>query len=120
MMLQEIKQNDHPCLFTRYEDLTSNPNEVMDMVFKFVLGTESLEGTEISNRIRKLFEEDPKISAYKPRSAGIGKGLMNISPEQMKYAMGEVEELLFYFGYAQTSDKIKDELVKYEDSKFKN
>ena len=40
-----------PTYFVRYEDLVNNPKETMEGVFKFILSTDTLEGTYIQKRI---------------------------------------------------------------------
>ncbi len=41
-------------------------------------------------------------TVYKPRAGGgMNKNLEKYNPEQMKYIMSEIEELLHYWGYAK-------------------
>ena len=41
------QEKKYPVYFFRYEDLTANPEAVLDEMFCFILGVESIEGTYI-------------------------------------------------------------------------
>ena len=69
-----------PVFFFRFEDMTSDPYPVFKKMFEFIFGVETIEGTFIDHRIRKVLEVGKsKAQVYKPRSAGINKNLEKFS-----------------------------------------
>jgi hypothetical protein len=47
MWLEVAEKGEYPVHFFRYEDLLDDPVKTMEDVFKFVLGVETIEKTEV-------------------------------------------------------------------------
>ena len=51
-MLDRAKEKKIPIFFLRYEDLCDNAEPNLIDAFRFILGAESIEGTNIERRIK--------------------------------------------------------------------
>jgi hypothetical protein len=73
-----------PVLFCRFEDLITTPKQALSDIFAFVLGTPSIEGTVIEQRIEDVLKVGKEGSIiYKPRNGGggVNKNLHNYTDE---------------------------------------
>lgn len=63
-----------PVIFVRFEDLLNDLENQLQMIFKFLLGMDSVEGTVIEQRIKHALVANSKVG-YKPRSGGINSNV---------------------------------------------
>jgi hypothetical protein len=91
-----------PVYFFRYEDLISNPEQILREVLEFMLGVESIEGMYIEQRLRKTLEpkKDGKTPIYTPRSGGVIKSMHQYTQKQIDMVLNESHGYLNYFGYS--------------------
>ena len=76
--LNLAENTDKVVYFFRFEDVLTNPREVLTELFQFILGLESLEGTVMEQRIEECLKMGVKKNqAYKPRQGGANKNLKN-------------------------------------------
>ena len=52
--LHKSQDTSLPVYFCRYEDLISSPLAELEAIFKFLLDTDTLEGTYVQRRIRQV------------------------------------------------------------------
>ena len=56
-ILIEAREKKIPIYFLRYEDLTDDPLPNLIEAFKFILGVDSIEGTNVERRIKEVVEQ---------------------------------------------------------------
>lgn len=83
--IDQAREKKIPCLFIRYEDLAINPRPVMREVMEFMLGTESIDGTFIEQRIDKTLKDMSAGIVYSPRSGKVNSNLDNFNKEQYDF-----------------------------------
>lgn len=94
-----IKENKG-VFFLRFEDLTSDPESTLMGVFRFLLGTEDLSGTQIEANIKALANEaKPKL--YKPRQGKANKAAGLYTEQQMAWISETLSDLVPYFHYSE-------------------
>jgi hypothetical protein len=81
--------------------MQANLPSAMTSTLEFMLGTESISGKYIEQRIDKLLKSGACSVLYKPRSGQVNSNLKYFSEEQFNYVKEELRELLHIFGYAK-------------------
>ena len=64
--LEKAQSSAVPIYFFRFEDLLLQPEYTLKQMFKFLLGTENIDGTVIDERIKETIKSG-KNFLYKPR-----------------------------------------------------
>lgn len=100
------EEGKNPIHFVRFEDLIANKAEELEGVMKFLLGVESLEGTNAQTRIKQITLNKQASQPYKLKKT---TGLLNehqhkFNKEQYDYIKATNENLLYKFGYTNHPD----------------
>lgn len=84
--LDVLKEKKIPVIFLRFEDLLANQYAILEELFEFVLGVESIKGLYVEERLKKVLDADPsKNGAYAPRSGKErGSNFRHFSKEQIQ------------------------------------
>lgn len=99
-----------PVYFFRYEDLISDPYNVLREIFEFMLGMDSMEGTFIEKRIRNRLENTkPSKAIYTPRSGGVIKSMHQFTDKQIDMVLKGSSHYINYFGYANLLSNLTDD-----------
>ena len=104
--IRQARDNQLPVFFFRFEDLLKNPYAITRQVFQFVLGRESIEGTYLDERIKKVVGLGDSPTLYKPRSGGVNGNVHMYSREQMEYIKETCREQLHFFGYSKCAEQV--------------
>lgn len=67
-----------PTHFYRFEDLIADPYNTLKKIFEFVFGVETIEGTYLEKRLKRVIENGAaKTRTYRPRTGtqGVNKNL---------------------------------------------
>ena len=112
-----------PHYFTRYEDMTNNSTLIMTEVFKFILGTPTLQGTVLEKRINDVTSQGfAKQAVYTLKSTvTLNKCIHLYTEEQLTFIKTELKEFMYYFGYVDIGQE--DNLTpffKYDDQNDKD
>ena len=89
-------------LFLRYEDLVKDLGPQVTNIFKFVLDTDSLEGTLVEKRIKEIVESNEaarKVKTYslKPTTGQECARIGLYSDEQLEFIREKLESHLRFF-----------------------
>lgn len=101
-----------PLLVIRYEDLIRHTDEVISKVIRFVLEVKNMGFFE--ERINRCIREEQieKLGSYRPRSGGIGKSLINYSPELLAQMNQGIVDTMIKFGYDEMMSPKPSEYVR--------
>jgi hypothetical protein len=58
--IEKARKENYPVYIMRYEDLIAKPIETVTGAFKFILGKDSLEGTEMEYRINQMLGKEDR------------------------------------------------------------
>eukprot|EP00349_Pseudokeronopsis_sp_Brazil_P006233 CAMPEP_0202964252 /NCGR_PEP_ID=MMETSP1396-20130829/8338_1 /ASSEMBLY_ACC=CAM_ASM_000872 /TAXON_ID= /ORGANISM="Pseudokeronopsis sp., Strain Brazil" /LENGTH=142 /DNA_ID=CAMNT_0049686221 /DNA_START=868 /DNA_END=1293 /DNA_ORIENTATION=+ len=98
--IEKAKEKKFPIYFWKYEDLLKDNKAELEKQFAFLLGAESIEGTYMQERIRRLLESESKGKTYERRSKD--KEEEELYTQEMKdWVSKECEDGLIFFGYAK-------------------
>jgi len=86
--------------------LLENPEPILEEIFCFILGQESLEGTNIKRRIEQTLKKGHDVSvAYKPKSLTANNNDYRFTKELKNEISDILTEFLYYFGYINHPDQ---------------
>ena len=91
----EFKAKKVPIYFLKFEELRSKPRETLRNVFKFILNTESIEGTVIEKRIDEVLDlghEATQAYKLKPHDSKFNKHYGIYSEEVRDMVLGQLYE----------------------------
>ena len=93
-----------PVHIIRFEDVITTPKDTMMKLFKFLLNTTEIEGTNIEKYIDLAVKENaPEI--YKPREGKVNTNANKFTEEHLNFMFNYAPELLTNLGYASTFTK---------------
>jgi len=115
------EQKKNPIYVVRYEDLLANKKSELEGVMKFLLGVESLEGTNAERRIEEICGMDQaKNEPYRLKNT---TGKFNVhahkyTAEQIEHIKNENAELLYFLGYTNHPEvETKTNFFEFADHK---
>ena len=107
----------NPIHIVRYEDLVLTPKEAYSGLFKFMLGMENIDGTNVERRIDEVVAMGSKASQTYVLKATTGQFNMNAqryTKEQMDFIKQEMGDLLYFLGYSNFDEKSMTNFFTFE------
>ena len=104
-VIHDAEKSEVPTIFVRYEDLCMNPKPELELLMKFFTGMTSLEGTNAQRRIEEVLamgEEATQTYSLKDSSKKFCSAIKYYTPVQVDHIKKELEDVLYFFGYAKT------------------
>ena len=105
--MDDAISNKVPTLFLRFEDLVSDPETQLMDVMRFLLGTKDLKDTNAERRVKEVIAKGSKATRVYNLKEGTSQFNSNgkrYNEAQIEYVKQELQELIYFFGYAKTKD----------------
>jgi len=110
--MHDAKMKQLPVLFTRFEDLTTNPEVELTNIMKFLLNVTDITGTNAERRVKEVIAKGKDATVLyqlKDNTRTLNTNVKRYNKEQLAYIEHEMKDIMYYFGYA----KIKEDPENY-------
>ena len=103
LYMDEARQKKIPYLFVRFEDLVDDPKPQLELIMRYLLQMETLEGTNAQRRVDQVIAQGQsatKVYNLKDTTRTFNANRKFYTDEQVSYITDQLKEMITFFDYA--------------------